>query len=168
MNNSKPHCRIQEGWFHLKSAKLSQQAFSAGTWLSPGVGPENPSEYILLLFPKLQGPNPQTSTFNPGDRKTRQFKSTSDAPMSHHPLSLVTQGAWFLDVQPRGGTSENGKVGFSSCPGHVEVNWQSLVSHAVCRMYRRHGHPADSGLSPCMSTSTLGLVCPKSRPLSLI
>lgn len=57
MNNSKPHGRLQEGQFHLESAKLSPQAFPDGACLSPGVGPENPSEHTILVFLKLEGPN---------------------------------------------------------------------------------------------------------------
>lgn len=66
MNNSKLHGRIQEGQFHLESANLSLQVFPAGACLSPEAGPENPSEHIILVFPKLEGPNLQTSALNPG------------------------------------------------------------------------------------------------------
>ena len=69
MNNSEPHCRTQEDQFHLESAKLSQQVFSAGACLSPGAGPENPLEQILLVFSKLEGANPQIPAFNPGSKR---------------------------------------------------------------------------------------------------
>lgn len=137
MNNSKPHCRIQDSQFHLESAKLSWQMFSSGACLSSGAGPENPSEHILLVSPKLEGPNPQISSFNPGDKRKEVQRRVHDsleiqvmplASLPHHSPSLIIKGPDFQLHSLDGVPLKIGGVHFMprACRGESAISWAPM------------------------------------------
>lgn len=71
----------------------------------PTTGPENASEHILVVFPKLEGPNSQPNIClqswrqkKSSEEGERQFENASDdplLPLPHHPLSLLARGPDF-------------------------------------------------------------------------